>query len=205
MAGSASGAQGQQRLRLRASAGRVVSCACKGRASSVTSTYNRRHKQKHRRKRQNNNSPLLLLSLLALPLHRPPPPPTRRAMRQPLLHRRQMVLRRQRQPPLTQRTQQPLRIELPYIRVPRKQRIPLIHRIRIPCSDLFRQAGLAMRVPWDGTVRAVRPEPDPLVARGAEDAVRLEGGDVWVGAEVRDALVFGAFGAPALGVGCAAP
>ncbi len=124
-------------------------------------------------------------------------------MRQPRLHRLQMVLRRKGQPPLTQRTKHPLRIELPHIRVPRKQRAPLRHRIRIPRRHFLGEAGLAMRVPWDRAVRAVRAEPYPLVARGAEDAVWLEGGDVGIGAEVCDALVFGAFCAPALGV-CAA-
>lgn len=56
-----------------------------------------------------------------------------------------------------------------------------------------------MRVPRDGAVRRVRAEADPLVARCAEDAVRLELGDVRVRAEVVDALLFRALRATAFG------
>lgn len=57
-----------------------------------------------------------------------------------------------------------------------------------------------MRIPRDGTVGRVGTEADPLVARRAEDAVRLKLGDVRIGPEVVDALLLRALSATSLGL-----
>jgi hypothetical protein len=54
-----------------------------------------------------------------------------------------------------------------------------------------------MRVPRNRAIRRVWPQPDPLIAARAQDPISLELRDVRVGAEVLDALVLGAFCAPA--------
>lgn len=58
-----------------------------------------------------------------------------------------------------------------------------------------------MGIPGNRTVGRVGSEADPLVARGTEDAIGLELGDVGIGAEVLNALVLGAFGSTAFGRG----
>lgn len=58
-----------------------------------------------------------------------------------------------------------------------------------------------MRIPRDRAIRAIRPQPYPLIAARAQHAVCLELRHVRVAPEVLDPLVFGAFGAAAFGEG----
>ena len=60
-------------------------------------------------------------------------------------------------------------------------------------THLFGQATLAVSIPWYGAVSWIRPETDPLVARGTKNAIGFKLWDVGVGFEVVDALFFCAF------------
>ena len=61
-----------------------------------------------------------------------------------------------------------------------------------------REAALTMGIPRNRTVRRVGAEADPLVAGCTADTVGLKLGNIWVVAEVLDALLFGTLSPPAL-------